>query len=202
MSSSSFLSFLFLLHLHLFHMCIEILIFLFHFSRFVLIYCSSPFIHYILDFWLLSFTLPSRLEDHLGLSPSASDTLLEPDCVKSFDMPFSMFAYEHLQVIVAVFVTDKVDRPWVTIDSLGHLLLHYAGSCWGPNHLPLQRGSNYRIRDLVLSHWAEWLWCCIIFIIGYRIFMIIGVIAVIIPAVITLITNGIFTYSSVALLSI
>ncbi|XP_027224243.2 tetratricopeptide repeat protein 17 [Penaeus vannamei] len=40
-----------------------------------------------------------RLEDHLGLSPSASDTLLEPDCVKAFDMPFSMFAYEHLQGI-------------------------------------------------------------------------------------------------------
>lgn len=39
-----------------------------------------------------------RLDDHLGPSPEGSDTLLEPDCVSAFDLSFSLFGYEHLQV--------------------------------------------------------------------------------------------------------
>ncbi|KAK4302085.1 hypothetical protein Pmani_025813 [Petrolisthes manimaculis] len=38
-----------------------------------------------------------RLEDHLGSPPGQGESLLEPDCVITFDLPFSMFAYDHLQ---------------------------------------------------------------------------------------------------------
>ncbi|XP_045581208.2 tetratricopeptide repeat protein 17 isoform X1 [Procambarus clarkii] len=38
-----------------------------------------------------------RLDDHLGPSPGVSDFLQEPDCISAYDLPFSMFAYEHLQ---------------------------------------------------------------------------------------------------------
>ncbi|KAK8402915.1 hypothetical protein O3P69_000887 [Scylla paramamosain] len=38
-----------------------------------------------------------RLEEHLGPPPGESEALLEPECVLTFELPFSMMAYEHLE---------------------------------------------------------------------------------------------------------
>lgn len=52
----------------------------------------------VIKFWSSLVGGVCRLEEHLGPPPGESETFLEPECVLTFDLPFSMMAYEHLEV--------------------------------------------------------------------------------------------------------
>lgn len=111
------------------------------------------------------FGVTCRLEEHLGSPPGDSEALLEPDCVLTFDLPFSMMAYEHLEVHSSFTLAQGI-KNWPIIVffycKIESLILTQISSCfldislWKYINYWTYRPASYDCYSRVCGHETTW----------------------------------------------